>query len=43
MIKLEGVSKSYGSIKVLENFSFGVETGSQSAWWDEAVAANLRY
>jgi ABC-type lipoprotein export system ATPase subunit len=26
MIKLEGVSKSYGSIKVLEDFSFGVET-----------------
>jgi ABC-type lipoprotein export system ATPase subunit len=26
MIKLESVSKSYGSIKVLETFSFGVET-----------------
>jgi ABC-type lipoprotein export system ATPase subunit len=28
MIKLEGVSKSYGSIRVLENFSFDVEAGS---------------
>jgi ABC-type lipoprotein export system ATPase subunit len=28
MIKLEGVSKSYGSIKVLENFTFDAEAGS---------------